>query len=579
MMKIKILFVFAAILFVCIGNVNAIVVKDLVEVSDAQWHGILDYESITDYTDESARSIGVNNGMVSIVARKLYAPEISNLAGLNTLIYAQHDDSSSYMQDYDSVYIDSKIPITYGFDCDYKIGSDVIGNGEFQVTMIKQVIYPYDIKNAIVIYTFENWDVSGYSGAQIVTIDYDDVQGLDVFTSAGWSTITGDTSNAVPAFDFVKVAASQSLALYDTDYGEIAYNMIFPYGGYLTNVNCMVESGLDITVYHNIDFEQDFYFTDFEDYYSFEYTKNSNGNYISVVDSVGNYLYSSNDIDDISVNFFNYNIPYVLNVTNPFVTDGETYDYFEWVLPPEEDEDLIVNVYDADSYAIIVGPSVTVTDDITSSNETQISTYGESLHFTIDPTHTYTITANKTGYDPYEASYTPAYPYNYGVYLVPELEEVSGSHYLHLYVKDSEHLTAVFNAAVKISNSTKTYYGSTAPSGYVAFRLQDGEEYSLSISKTDYYSLTDTVNITADTSKTVYLTALPDATPTWAITPTATGTGGVTPTPVPWTGDEDQIMDSGLNIYLQFHELIIMVGCLAILLGLLGFCTPGRRRR
>lgn len=305
---------------------------DAVEISDGQWYGHFDYNSWAGYS-ETLGTAGSALGCVEIIPHLLYTADINSLLTLDNIVYAHKTDGKLQMP-VATVWDNSDPPTNIWADVTYTCGGSTIGTGYYQATIIYSSIYPYSATNAIILFTFEDINIGALTGAQTISITYNTVDLDNVIDSASISTLTSGGCEK-PYFEYTgydSLSAARVQSYYGTNYDLF----VIP-GGYYSG-NRLPIYGLEITAYHSVDFEQEFYFSESGSGYAIDYSKNGVSNLIKIVDDDGNVLLQSNDERDIYNLFASQNTPYVINVTNPYVSSG-TYAFYDWQLPPEDEEE------------------------------------------------------------------------------------------------------------------------------------------------------------------------------------------------------------------------------------------------
>lgn len=216
-----------------------------------------------------------------------------------------------------------------------------------------------------------------------------------------------------------------------------------------------------------------------------------------------------------------------------------------------------INVYEADTNALLSSVSLNVYDQNTGEWQNKTSPVGGgTTYFNVVPGHILQVHATKSGWIPFDGSITVASPpVPYPIYLKRPLVDVVNQSYAHFNVRDSLTREGIYQATIMLSNGQGK---KTMPSGYAGFSVNDSETYYYTVTKSGYLSFSDSFSITDDTTFQVLLesTGTPPTTLTYPITtlptvtaPTATPTlvdtdGDGTPDIVDNDDDNDGIPDS-----------------------------------
>lgn len=198
-----------------------------------------------------------------------------------------------------------------------------------------------------------------------------------------------------------------------------------------------------------------------------------------------------------------------------------------------------INVYEADTNALLSSVSLNVYDQNTGEWQNKTSPVGGgTTYFNVVPGHILQVHATKSGWIPFDGSITVSSPpVPYPIYLKRPLVDVVNQSYAHFNVRDSLTREGIYQATIMLSNGQGK---KTMPSGYAGFSVNDSETYYYTVTKSGYYSFSDSFSITDDTTFQVLLesTGIPPTTLTYPVSPLPTVTmPTVTPTLVDSDGD------------------------------------------
>lgn len=193
---------------------------------------------------------------------------------------------------------------------------------------------------------------------------------------------------------------------------------------------------------------------------------------------------------------------------------------------------LSVEVWDSESYAMVLGASVTLTDTNTGATSTQTYQGVPPLYFSVYQGHYYHITGTAPGYDAFSDYFTATDPPGfYEMGLVPSHSSDAGNSTVSFNVYQGGYGNQkpwISGATVRLNTGDTKI---TNEAGYVYFTVLDNTPYTYIISRTGYNSVTGSFNISADTNYQVPIYLVPVTTTPTTVPGTLPGGQTVTPTP------------------------------------------------
>jgi hypothetical protein len=266
-----------------------------------------------------------------------------------------------------------------------------------------------------------------------------------------------------------------------------------------------------------------------------------------------------------------------------------------------------INVWEADTKAIVYDTTICVQDRTTGAWENQSNQYGQTVYFYANPGQHIRIYVNKSPWSVFDQTITvPNPPGTYGVYLTRPISQETGYSWVVFAVKEANTLYPLSGAYITLDTGANV---TTNGAGGAQFNLTEGETVYYTISKYGYHSTTGYITVPADdyyptvvlnrdTSITLY-TPIPTGT-SQVIGPTATGTlapggngsiwipggggGGATAVPTLDTLQRAERTEQGLSIWYANLPALSGFFLLMIIIGGFGMMTEsfnfgGRRRR
>lgn len=264
-----------------------------------------------------------------------------------------------------------------------------------------------------------------------------------------------------------------------------------------------------------------------------------------------------------------------------------------------------INVFEADTKAIVYDVTVSVQDLTTGSWDNQTSTYGQTLYYYTNPGKNIRIYVNKSPWTVYDKTITvPNPPGIYGVYLNRPIISETGYSWVIFAVKEASTLYPISGANIALdTGENKT----TNSAGGAQFNLTEGGTVYYTISKYGYFSNTGYMTVPADdyyptivlnrnAAEPLY-TPIPTGTSqiigptgTTTLAPGQNGSGwlpggdGLTAIPTLDTSQRAERTEQSLSIWYanlpmlsNFFLMLILVGGLGMILDT--FNLGGRRRR
>lgn len=184
---------------------------------------------------------------------------------------------------------------------------------------------------------------------------------------------------------------------------------------------------------------------------------------------------------------------------------------------------LAVNVYEADTNALISGVEVHAFDYFSGEWYNKTAAYGGTIYFDVVPGHNHRFLVDDSRWITYDEDYViPNPPGSYPIYLKRPLPSIVNHSYAQFYVKDGSTYNSIYGATISLSDGQVK---NTLPSGFAEFSVDNGADYYYTISKSGYNGQTGSFNINVDTTINELLypkipTATPTTLPYWTVQPT-----------------------------------------------------------
>lgn len=414
------------------------------------------------------------------------------------------------------------------------IGSDVVGYGTYSLSSNR--FLGVRTGNVVMTLLFDDYDVSGYSGAQTFILSIDGDTDLPKAGAQRW------TGHRTPDVNF------------------------FTLGVIIGDVPIYQKT----SVYQSIDFHQEIDYTYIDNTLDLSMVKNGYNNGVSIISDDGYILYQSSNEDDFAIISPNINSAEV-TVTNPYQDD-------DWVnIIPEtststdlpDPAEFTAYIYDAQTGNLISWSCL----NKTYSGEYALpsSTYDpdgviQAVAYW-DETDWALFTASATGYKPdtTEFNYTaatapPGSSTQMIFHLVPDGSIGNGSYALSFKV--SQEISPTSELWTRSVDATVICDGEqhlTGPTGTTWFNVSAGD-HPYTVAKNGFETVQGTVTVSGNMLQSVYLNLGPD-TPT-VDDPTGNESGEV--------GDED-MHTAVAEAYAQFGAFIpeaVMIACVLFLLSM-----------
>ena len=435
------------------------------------------------------------------------------------------------------------------FDFTMSIGGSTIGYGD--VLIINYCDSNGACYKVSFYYTFDNYDVSGYSGAQTLSLSIPDWEGnaggLRYVSTENYGTCMGSTSTLYPLNSFTGNTMKSPIVTVQTD---------------------------SLVEFH----ERLNYTLSDDDVMSLDFKRNSNSNLVKITGNETGIYYNKNEGIDLLLSVHD-DFPLNIQVTNPTTSEIWNNSIPETSTPDEPDEpdepetdpaEFTAYIYDAQTGNLIswsylnktysgIAPLPTTTYD--PDGVIQDVVYWEDTDYAV-------FTAGATGYE------TTTTTYNYtaltapagstdnvmSFQLVPSASIGNSSYALSFFVsQEISSNSEVYTRSVDASINCNGVQHLTGPAGTTWFNVSAGDlEYT--VSKNGFETLQGTVSVSGNTLETVYLTLGPEV-PTISDDPDG-DTGDI---------DPDAMHESVAEAYAQFGEFIpeaVMIACVLFLLSM-----------